>query len=168
MLHFRSTVVAQMFQSQLKRPLTHRIGVKAVPAASAGFSTGAADGRSPGRGRAFADWRVPAHFTRRQDGRQFCTKGDGQNDAAKDSDKWVIMIISCVKRVSTDLFINGQRSNVQITSDVALYGNHSFYLNFQLNNHYLPFLCMPILWLDPNYALWIKRHTVWCVHIALI
>lgn len=87
MLHFRSTVVAQLFQSQLKRPLTHRAGVTAVPAASAGFSTGAADGRSSGRGRAFAGWRVPTHFSRRQSGREFCTKGDGQNDAAKDTDK---------------------------------------------------------------------------------
>lgn len=88
MLHFRSTVVLrELFQSKLKRPVTGRVGVKAAPAASAGFSTSAADGRSPGRGRAFAGWRVPAHFTRRQGGREFCTKGDGQNDAAKDTDK---------------------------------------------------------------------------------
>uniref|UniRef100_A0A674MVZ3 glutaminase n=1 Tax=Takifugu rubripes TaxID=31033 RepID=A0A674MVZ3_TAKRU len=88
MLHFRSTVVLrELFQSQLKRPVTGRVGVKAAPAASAGFSTSAADGRSPGRGRAFAGWRVPAHFTRRQGGREFCTKGDGQNDAAKDTEK---------------------------------------------------------------------------------
>lgn len=87
MLHFRSTVVAQLFQSQLKRPLTRRADVKAVPAASAGFSTGAPDGRSPGRGRAFAGWSAPTHFIKRQGGREFCTKGDGQNDASKDTDK---------------------------------------------------------------------------------
>lgn len=87
MLHFRSTVVAQLFQSQLKRPLTRRAAVQAAPAASAGFSSGAADGRSAGGGRASAGWSLPAQSTRRQGGRQFCTKGDGQNDAAKDSEK---------------------------------------------------------------------------------
>lgn len=117
MLHFRSTVVAQLFQSQLKRPLTRRVGVKAVPSASAGFSTGVADGRSPEGGRAFAGWRVPAHFTRRHGGREFCTKGDGQNDAAKDTDKWVNVFIICVKRCFTDLY-NGLMNRL---NNVALY-----------------------------------------------
>lgn len=101
MLHIR------LFQSQLTRPLARRVGVRAVPAASAGFGTGAADGyRSPGRGRTFAGWRAPTRLPRRPGGREFCTKGDGQNDAAKDTDKWVISSVIRVKR-RPDLFLNG-------------------------------------------------------------
>lgn len=93
MLHFRSTVaLKELFQTQLKRPLTGRVGVNAAPATSVCFSTAGLDGGSPGRGRAFAAWRAPPHFTRRHGVRDFCSKGDGQNDAAqndaaKDSEK---------------------------------------------------------------------------------
>lgn len=91
MLHFRSTVaLKELFQTPLKGPLTGRVGaVKAAPAASACFSsTVSLDGRSPGRGRAFAGWRAPPpppHFTRRHAVRGFCSKGDGQNEAGKDA-----------------------------------------------------------------------------------
>lgn len=89
MLHFRSTVaLKELFQTQLKRPLTRGVGVKAAPATSACFSSAAAlDGRSPGRGKAFAPWRAPPYPARRHGVRGFCSKGDGQNDAAKDSEK---------------------------------------------------------------------------------
>lgn len=97
MLHFRSTVaLKELFQTQLKRPLTGRVGVNAAPATSVSFSTAGLDGRSPGRGRAFAAWRAPPHFTRRHGVRDFCSKGDGQNDAAKDSEKWVTLTVVCV------------------------------------------------------------------------
>ncbi|GLD75342.1 glutaminase kidney isoform, mitochondrial-like isoform X1 [Lates japonicus] len=88
MLHFRSTVaLKELFQTQLKRPLTGRgVGVKAAPATTAAcFGTVTSDGRSPGRGRAFAGWTAPQHFTRRHGVRGFCSKGDGHNEAAKDS-----------------------------------------------------------------------------------
>lgn len=91
MLHFRSTVaLKELFQTPLKGPLTGRVGaVKAAPAASACFSSAVSlDGRSPGRGRAFAGWRAPPpppHFTRRHAVRGFCSKGDGQNEAGKDA-----------------------------------------------------------------------------------
>uniref|UniRef100_A0A8P4K6C1 glutaminase n=1 Tax=Dicentrarchus labrax TaxID=13489 RepID=A0A8P4K6C1_DICLA len=86
MLHFRSTVaLKELFQTQLKRPLTGRVGVKAAPATSARFSTARLDGRSPGRGRAFAGWRAPPHLARRHGVRGFCSKGDGQNETSKDS-----------------------------------------------------------------------------------
>ncbi|KAF3857284.1 hypothetical protein F7725_009143 [Dissostichus mawsoni] len=80
MLHFRSTVVLkELFQTQLKRPLPGRAGVKATPAAC--FSTGRLDGRLPGRVRALA----PQSFTRRHAVRSFCSKGDSHNEASKDS-----------------------------------------------------------------------------------
>lgn len=88
MLHFRSTVaLKELFQTPLKRPLTGRVGVKAAPAASACFSSGSGtlDGRSPGRGRAFAGWRAPPHLSRRHAVRGYCSKGDGQSEASKDS-----------------------------------------------------------------------------------
>lgn len=87
MLHFRSTVaLKELFQTQLKRPLAGRVGVKAAPAASACFSsTGNLDGRSPGRGRTLAGWRAPPHLTRRHGVRSFCSKGDGHNEVGKDS-----------------------------------------------------------------------------------
>lgn len=89
MLHFRSTVALNvLFQTQLKRPLAGRVGVKVAPATLAtGFSTGGPDGRSPRRGRAFAGWSALPHFSRRHGVRRFCSGGDGQSDAAKDSEK---------------------------------------------------------------------------------
>ncbi|XP_035533599.1 glutaminase kidney isoform, mitochondrial-like [Morone saxatilis] len=84
MLHFRSTVaLKELFQTQLKRPLAGRVGVK--PAASACFSTARLDGRSPGRGGAFSGWRAPLHPARRPGVRGFCSKGDNQNESSKDS-----------------------------------------------------------------------------------
>ncbi|XP_008302645.1 glutaminase kidney isoform, mitochondrial-like isoform X1 [Stegastes partitus] len=81
MLHFRSTVaLKELFQTQLKRPLTGRVGVKAAPASAVCL-----DGRSPGRGRAFTGWRAPPHFARKNGLRGFCSKGDGHNEASKDS-----------------------------------------------------------------------------------
>ncbi|XP_034721083.1 glutaminase kidney isoform, mitochondrial-like, partial [Etheostoma cragini] len=82
MLHFRSTVaLKELFQTQLKRPLTGRVGVKAIPATAACFSTRSLDGRSPGVRSAFP----PQPFTRRHGVRGFCSKSDSHNEAAKDS-----------------------------------------------------------------------------------
>ncbi|XP_068165368.1 glutaminase kidney isoform, mitochondrial-like isoform X2 [Antennarius striatus] len=80
MLQFRSTVaLRELFQTQLRCPRTGRVGVRAAPAASACFSTGHLDRRSPGRGRL-----LPPHL-RKYNGRNFCSKDDGQNEAGKDS-----------------------------------------------------------------------------------
>lgn len=86
MLHFRSTVaLKELFHTQLK---AGRVGVKAAPApaafaaaAAACLSTACSDGRG------FAGWRAPQQrFSRRQGGvRDFCAKGDGHNEASKDS-----------------------------------------------------------------------------------
>uniref|UniRef100_A0A7N6AJH2 glutaminase n=1 Tax=Anabas testudineus TaxID=64144 RepID=A0A7N6AJH2_ANATE len=87
MLHFRSTVaLKEVFQTQLKRPLTGRVGgVKAASTAAAACSTAArSDARSPGRGRVFAGWTAPQHFTRKHGVRGFCTKGDSHHEPAKD------------------------------------------------------------------------------------
>ncbi|KAM7375499.1 hypothetical protein PAMA_014558 [Pampus argenteus] len=82
MLHFRSTVaLKELFQTQLKRPLTGRVGVKAAAASGCSFSTGCLDARSPGRGRAFTG----QHFTKKPAVRGFCSKVDNQNEAAKES-----------------------------------------------------------------------------------
>ena len=86
MLHFRSTAaLKELFQTQLKRPLTGRVGAKAAPATAACFTAAASNGGSPGRGRAFAGWRAPQHPARKHAVRGFCSKGDGHNEAAKDS-----------------------------------------------------------------------------------
>lgn len=87
MLHFRSTVaLKELFQTQLKRPLSGRVGVKAAPAIAACLSTVTSDGWSPGRGRPFAGWRAPQQSARRHGTvRSFCSKGDGHNEAAKDA-----------------------------------------------------------------------------------
>ncbi|CAJ1087656.1 glutaminase a [Xyrichtys novacula] len=89
MLHFRSTVaLKELFQTQLKRPLAGRVGVKAAPARAACLSTTVGlDGRSPGTGRGIFGWRAPQqqHHSRRHGVRDYCSKGDGQNEASKDS-----------------------------------------------------------------------------------
>uniref|UniRef100_A0A1A8QAT2 glutaminase n=1 Tax=Nothobranchius pienaari TaxID=704102 RepID=A0A1A8QAT2_9TELE len=87
MLPFRPTVaLKELFQSQLKRPLTRTAAaeVKAAPAAC--FSTSGPDRRSPGVGRPFTGWRSP-QLIRKPGFRGLCTKGDGHGDASKDSDK---------------------------------------------------------------------------------
>ncbi|XP_069019898.1 glutaminase a isoform X1 [Embiotoca jacksoni] len=84
MLHFRSTVaLKEVFQTQLKRPLTG--GVKAAPAPAACFGTAGPDRRSPGGGRPFGGWKVPQHLPRRSAARGFCSKTDGNNETSKDS-----------------------------------------------------------------------------------
>lgn len=85
MLHFRSSVaLKELFQSQLKRPLTGAGGSKASPAAYC-FSTVGLDVRSPARGQPAAGWKPPQHWGRKLGVRAFCSKGDGHNEANKDS-----------------------------------------------------------------------------------
>uniref|UniRef100_A0A8C6LC16 glutaminase n=1 Tax=Nothobranchius furzeri TaxID=105023 RepID=A0A8C6LC16_NOTFU len=87
MLPFRPTVaLKELFQSQLKRPLTRTTAaeVKAAPAAC--FSTSGPDRRSPGVGRPFTGWRSP-QLIRKPGFRGLCSKGDGHGDASRDSDK---------------------------------------------------------------------------------
>ncbi|XP_037829795.1 glutaminase kidney isoform, mitochondrial-like isoform X2 [Kryptolebias marmoratus] len=87
MLPFRSTVaLKELFQSQLKRPLTLRAaaGVKeALPAAC--FSSAGPERRFPGGGRPCSGWRAPQDLNRKPGFRGFCSEGDGQHEAAKDS-----------------------------------------------------------------------------------
>lgn len=87
MLHFRSTVaLKEVFQTQLKRPLTGRSGGVRVSTAAAACSIAIrSDARSPGRGRIFVEWKTLEHITRKHSVRAFCTKGDSHNDPAKDS-----------------------------------------------------------------------------------
>ncbi|XP_077959009.1 glutaminase a isoform X2 [Gasterosteus aculeatus] len=82
MLSFRSTVaLRELFHTQLRRPLAGRVGILATPATAAcAFATGASDGRWPGGG-----FGAPRRSAGRLGVRGFCSKGDGPNEAAKES-----------------------------------------------------------------------------------
>lgn len=96
MLHLRSSLaLKELFQSPLKGPTGIFSSVTAVPAATScvscclsrsfSLSSVALNGRAPNR-RLFASWwRVPLQTTTNHDVRSYCSKGDGQNEAAKDS-----------------------------------------------------------------------------------
>ncbi|XP_025758603.1 glutaminase kidney isoform, mitochondrial isoform X2 [Oreochromis niloticus] len=71
----------ELFQTQLKRSLTGRVGVKAAPAPAACFSTLSPDGRSPGRGR-FSGWRAPQHLARKYALRGFCSNDSTGKDSS--------------------------------------------------------------------------------------